>query len=561
MSRSADEHYCAVETGALCARKHWSIYWILIVVALSVASGRVLTIRNPDTRGDSPFFSANDRSRWCTVHALVDYGTYEIDQVIGRKSEIHWDTIDKVQHIGKDGQLHFYSSKPPLLPTLMAGKYWLLQQLTGWRIDRQPMQVVRTLLLIENVLLFGLLLWLLAALLERLFVADWTRYFVIAAAAFGTFLTTFLVTFNNHLPAAVATMLGIYCFDRILNRNAQPGRKPEGEAGWGWYFLAGLACSFAAACDLPALALVGLGGLVCLSRSFSGTALGYVPGFALIAGAFAVTGYLAHGTWEIAYSHRSDGAVVARVTGEHAEALDAGELPEPFIKELKNSDMATLWAEMKLPKLEIGSWMGQPESIEGRWVVRDELGPNQFVVLRPAESLYEIRRWNNWYDYPGSYWSSDNARRSEIDYGETSQLEYAFHSLFGHHGIFSLTPLWIFSAAGLFGLFLTKIYRLRWLGAMGLILSIVVFAFYLTREPHDRNYGGMTSGLRWTFWLIPFWLVALVPVVQSLARTRTGRVICFAVLGLSIISAGYSAANPWVHPWLYQVWDLTGLPK
>jgi hypothetical protein len=38
-------------------------------------------------------------------------------------------------------------------------------------------------------------------------------------------------------------------------------------------------------------------------------------------------------------------------------------------------------------------------------------------------------------------------------------------------------------------------------------------------------------------------------------------VICFAVLGLSIISAGYSAANPWVHPWLYQVWDWTGLPK
>jgi len=561
MSRSADEHYCAVETGALCARKHWSIYWILIVVALSVASGRVLTIRNTDTRGDSPFFSANDRSRWCTVHALVDYGTYEIDQVISRKSEIHWDTIDKVQHIGKDGKLHFYSSKPPLLPTLMAGKYWLLQKLTGWRIDRQPLAVVRTLLLIENVLLFGLMLWLIAAVLERLFVADWTRYFVLAAAGFGTFLTTFLVTFNNHLPAAVATMLAIYCFDRILNRNAQPGRKPEGEAGWGWYATAGLACGIAAACDLPALALVGLGGLVCLTRSFGLTALGYVPGFALVAGAFAVTGFLAHGTWEIAYSHRSDGPVVARVSGNHAEALDAGELPEPFIKELKNSDLATLWAEMKLPRVEIGSWMGQPETIEGRWVIRDELGPNQFVVLRPAESLYEIRRWNNWYDYPGSYWSSENTRRSEIDYGEPSQLEYAFHSLFGHHGIFSLTPLWIFSAAGLFGLLLTKIYRLRWLGTIGLVLSIVVFAFYLTRETHDRNYGGMTSGLRWTFWLIPIWLVALVPVVQSLARTRTGRVICFAVLGLSIISAGYSAANPWVHPWLYQVWDWTGLPK
>ncbi|MFY7954061.1 MAG: hypothetical protein ACOVT5_16280, partial [Armatimonadaceae bacterium] len=55
----------------------------------------------------------------------------------------------------------------------------------------------------------------------------------------------------------------------------------------------------------------------------------------VVAGAFAVTGYLAHGTWEIAYSHRSDGPVIARVSGDHAETLAAGELPEPFIKELK----------------------------------------------------------------------------------------------------------------------------------------------------------------------------------------------------------------------------------
>lgn len=561
MSRAADEHYCAVETGALCARKHWSIYWILIVVSLTVAGGRVLTIRNPDTRGESPFFSANDRSRWCTVHSLVDFGTYEIDRVIERQAPIHWDTIDKVQHVGADGQLHFYSSKPPLLSTLMAGKYWLLQQLTGWRIDRQPLEVVRTLLLIENVLPFGLLLWLLAALLERLFVADWTRYFVVAAAGFGTFLTTFLVTFNNHLPAAVATMLAIYCFDRILNRNARPGFRPEGAAGWAWYLTAGLASGFAAACDLPALSLVGLGGLVCLARSFRGTILGYIPGFALVAAAFAVTGYLAHGTWEVAYSHRSDGPVVTQVSGDHAASLDAGELPEPFVAAIKQSELASLWTGMKLPRVEVGTWMGQAETIEGRWVVRDELGPNQFVILRPAESLYEIRRWNNWYDYPGSYWSTANARRSEVDYGQRSQLVYAFHMLFGHHGIFSLTPLWILSAAGLAGLLFVKTYRLRWLGASGLVLSLVVLAFYLTRPEHDRNYGGQTSGLRWTFWLIPIWLVALVPVVQSLTRTRTGRVICFTLLGASIVSAGYSAANPWVHPWLYQLWELTGLPR
>ena len=129
------------------ARKHWSIYWLIIVIAISVLSGRVLTLRNPDTKGESPFFSANDRSRWCTVRSLVDFGTFEIDDVIREKSDIHWDTIDKVQHIGTDGQLHFYSSKPPLLSVIVAGQYWAIKQVTGWRLDQQPVWIARIVLL------------------------------------------------------------------------------------------------------------------------------------------------------------------------------------------------------------------------------------------------------------------------------------------------------------------------------------------------------------------------------------------------------------------------------
>jgi len=34
--------------------------------------------------------------------------------------------------------------------------------------------------------------------------------FVMAAAAFGTFLTTFAVTINNHLPAAVCAAVAVY---------------------------------------------------------------------------------------------------------------------------------------------------------------------------------------------------------------------------------------------------------------------------------------------------------------------------------------------------------------
>ena len=33
--------------------------------------------------------------------------------------------IDMVSHVGRDGQKHFYSSKPPLLTTIMAAPYWV----------------------------------------------------------------------------------------------------------------------------------------------------------------------------------------------------------------------------------------------------------------------------------------------------------------------------------------------------------------------------------------------------------------------------------------------------
>ena len=52
--------------------------------------------------------------------------------------------------------------------------------------------------------------------------------------------------------------------------------------------------------------------------------------------------------------------------------------------------------------------------------------------------------------------------------------------------------------------------------AMTLVVSVVVFAFYLTRT-QSYNYGGFTSGPRWLFWLIPLWLLAIPPAADRLA--------------------------------------------
>jgi len=127
-----------------------SIYFLLIAIALGGMVGRIMAVNSVDLvalegqlhrqcRADwqraRPFLSANDRSRWATVRALVEHGTYAIDQVV---AEPGWDTIDMVKHVGPDGEEHLYSSKPPLFATVMAVPYWIIYRVTGATLADSP---------------------------------------------------------------------------------------------------------------------------------------------------------------------------------------------------------------------------------------------------------------------------------------------------------------------------------------------------------------------------------------------------------------------------------------
>ena len=86
--------------------------------------------KSKELRLARPFLSANDRSRWCTIRALVDDGTFAIDQIVtDPEDHARWQTIDMVKH-ARNGEPHLYSSKPTLLPTLLAGEYFLIQKIT-----------------------------------------------------------------------------------------------------------------------------------------------------------------------------------------------------------------------------------------------------------------------------------------------------------------------------------------------------------------------------------------------------------------------------------------------
>jgi hypothetical protein len=302
------------------------VYALLIVTATAGMLSRVMALRTPDPRSPTPFFSANDRSRWATIRALVEEGTYAVDRVVfdAQKRPVRgWHTIDLVRHVGADGKLHYYSSKPTLLPTLLAGEYWLIRMATGATLAEQPGYVVRLMLVWTNVLPLACALVLLARRVEALAASDAARLFTMTAACFGTFLTTFAVTLNNHLVAAISLVVGLeLVWPLLADFPARHGRRAVA---------AGVAMGFVAANELPALVLVVLVAASLLWRGSWSHLLGYLLGASLVAAAAVGTNWLAHGDWRPPYAHRQDGPLVTHTEAAGAHHLDAGALPPDMI--------------------------------------------------------------------------------------------------------------------------------------------------------------------------------------------------------------------------------------
>ena len=561
---SENRQACPTELPAFCQQRHWSIYWILIACAMAMVAGRIATVKNhaaSTPEASTPFFSANDRSRWAAVRAMVDEKQFHIDDVIERGQMIHWDTIDKVQHLDAEGNMRSYSSKPPLLAMLVAAGYTAVKTLTGLTITTDTVTVTRILLLMFNGVFMFVLLFYLAKTIDCIRVRDWSRYYVLAFAGFGTFLTTYAVSLNNHLPAAAATMVTVYCLTKIL----RPANTLLPRAHWGTFLLAGLASAFAFASELPALSLVGITAAVCLLKSPRHMLTGFLPGALLVIAVFLGTNFMVHGQWKMPYMQRGDGEVIGKIAPDSMAALtrvlDDGQWPDDLNKLLPEP------LQFKVAAVTKGDWPSTDPEVE-RWIVRDKFSDLQFVVrnenvnVNDDQGDFSIRRWGNWYEYPDSYWLKSNfERKSLVDRGQPDQMVYAFHVLLGHHGIVSLTPVWVLALAGMIVLLLAGRYELRLFGVIAILLTAVVLAFYIARPTVDRNYGGVTSGLRWVFWLYPIWLVCLLPMADSLSQSKFGRAVCLILLVISIASVSWSNLDPWVDPWLYQLWPVTGLPS
>ncbi|HZV07354.1 MAG TPA: hypothetical protein VE999_19885 [Gemmataceae bacterium] len=537
----------ASSDAALLTRR-W-VYILLIVLAAGMAVGRILSVElvyepslsqswpdDPDHPRRAwpatapramPTFSSNDRSRWAAVRALVDEGTW----VVGRRDkqvvlgsapaalaardplqltvlleagyeqrirsdrgiifEDGWGSVDKMLN---PATLEFYSTKPPLLTCLVAGEYWLLNKLFGWSLSGTSdhrFSIVRVCLLTFNLLPFVVSLWLLTRLVERFGSTDWGRLFVVAAACFGTLMTPFLITLNNHTLATCSLVVAVYAAVRIQSDS------PE---SWRWFVIAGFFAGFTAANELPAAAFaVGLG-LLLFVRFPRRTVLGFAPAALVPVAAMLMLNYAELGEWQPGYS----------------------------------------------------------------------------------------KFGTEWYEYEGSHWRNlpDNSKRG-IDWAKNKETKgaYAFHLLVGHHGWFSLTPIYLLGLGGM-GLGMWYLIRAahaaqrskrqgqpltplrcvrgsaemasrQWaeLAVSTALVSLVVIGYYIYKSD---NYGGWSNGPRWLMWLSPLWLLTLLPFVDRLGQRRWGRVLCLVLLAPSVLSAHYTDWNAWRQPWIYNWMDSRG---
>lgn len=579
-----------------------SICWLLAGLSLALVAGRIAVVRSQT--GEVPFLSANDRSRWATVASLVDYRTYVVDhfqQLRDPQTKRRtWQSIDRVQHRDAAGKIRNYSSKPPLLATLVAIVYGLVKSVTGLGLQTHPMLVGRLVLAIVNLPLLAILFASLIDLTLRTCRQPWAAVATTVAITLGTMLPAFAISLNNHLPAAAATAVSLWLLDRQARFGPSLGKM----------FLAGIAIAALVANELPGLSLLPLWGLIALRLSIRHTLFGFLPGIALVAAAFFATNWLAHESLRPPYMHRGVGLTIA-----------SGELPEPAATSTDRFwDPEDVSPELKAAISAALAANGQPPPDELQFTASRTA--NRLRIDTPAETFaldrsagqFTLRVWDDWYDYLGTYWNDSNRRG--IDLGEPSRWTYTLHMLIGHHGIFLITPAWWLSLLGV-----AAWYR-RWRQPAGvassdsftdfeqskagntvkavmpvnavkarnssspessgksakpreqeypyfpnfpyaviaatILVTLVCLVFYVARPEIDRNYGGVSVAFRWLLWQAPLWIFLASAAYDRLAAVRAGRMLCSLLLIASLLSLSTALENPWTHPWAYRLLDNLG---
>ena len=475
----------------------------LLLIALSLGLHLAATL------AAEPLQSANDRSRWATVRALAERGSFRIDPY---EHDPRWSTIDQVQVGG-----NLYSTKPAPLPVAAAAVLLPVEAVTGWDLAERPAAATRAVLVVLNLLPFAAALWAVRGLLTDFARTDFGRFLALGALAFATPLSAFLPVFNNHTLAACCAALALAPLVRIWNAAREPAARARAAAPARF----SRADTLAGASGSRADTLAGA----------SGSRGGPLAGASGSGGLFAAAGFFA--------------------------ALTAcNELPAGLFGLLA---LAVCWrADRRRTVLAFAPAAAVPLLAFAAATLAQTGSLKPFYLSYGSETYEYVRR-----GVP-SYWTDPTG----LDAARDGFWAYLLHCTVGHHGVFSLTPVLLLTAWSAGRAALAVLGRaagragdqhpLTACAAAAGLLSAAVFGFYLTRT-ENYNYGGTSVALRWLVWLAPLWAVALVPLADRFAGRRRFRAAAAGLLALSAASAWVDAPNPWRHPWLFRVLSDAGL--
>ncbi len=147
------------------------------------------------------------------------------------------------------------------------------------------------------------------------------------------------------------------------------------------------------------------------------------------------------------------------------------------------------------------------------------------------------------YQYEGSYWTNPVG----IDALAEPKHIYLFNSLIGHHGFFSLSPIFVFSVIGIgFALFRSnpQARQIAWFVLFGVGASLVINVW------KTNNYGGVCQGFRYLIWPVPLIIIAGSFAARQYGRAKWVRAIALCCLFISVMTMGVCTDNPWSRSWL-----------
>jgi len=175
-------------------------------------------------------YYANPKSRYATIDSLVHRGTFIIDESRYVK------TSDRVKLNG-----HFLSPKPPVLPTLSAGCYWVFTRVTNKTFASDEKAVLLFLDIIVGFLPHILLLFFFYRFLLVWIERESALVLSFVAVAFNYIGLGYATGMNNHTPAAAALFISF--FHAYLLHSGRSDSRHR-------WFLSGLLAGLAATLEL-----------------------------------------------------------------------------------------------------------------------------------------------------------------------------------------------------------------------------------------------------------------------------------------------------------------------